>query len=102
MGIYSIPKEMQAVLWSVDVSHLEIEKDKRYIIHQMLSYGRMEDFKWVFRVYPKEEIIKVFTTFPYKDYTQSRFYFVKNFLLSLRNKSLNEKYYVKNIPRDIR
>lgn len=98
----SIPKTLQAVLWSVDIAHLNLEKDKIYIIHQILSYGRMEDIKWVFKTYPKEEIVEVFINHPYKDYTESRFYFAKNYLLSLKDMSLNEKHYVKNIPRDIR
>ena len=102
MNVNSVPKALQAVLWSVDVSSLDLEKDKAYIIHQVLSYGRMEDLEWVFTAYPKEEIIKVFKNSPYKDYAKSRFYFVKNYLLSLKNSSLNEKNYVKNIPQDIR
>ena len=102
MNINSIPKTLQAVLWSADVSNLDPQKDKAYIIHQVLSYGRMEDLKWVFIAYPREKIIEVFKNSPYKDYTKSRFYFVKNYLLSLKNDPIDEKNYVKNIPRDIR
>lgn len=102
MNTYLIPKTLQGILWSIDTSHLDLEKDKIYIIHQILSYGIMEHLQWLFKTYPKKEITNVFLNSPYKDYRISRFYFVKNYLLSLKNNSLNEKHYVKNIPRDIR
>ena len=98
----TIPQSLQSVLWSADVNRLDPEKDKSYIIHQILAYGSLEDIFWVFRNYPKNEIMRTFLTHPYKDYRAPRFYFVKNYLLNLKRKSMNEKRYVKNIPRDIR
>lgn len=94
-----IPKRLQAVLWSTNVDLLDLKRHKEYIIHQVLSYGRLEDIRWLFRTYKKESIIKVFVTAAYKDYTASRFYFVKQYLLNLRHHPLDERLYVKNIPR---
>lgn len=94
-----IPKRLQAVLWSVDVNHLNKQRDKAYIIHQIFSYGRLEDILWVFNTYTKEEIKKTFTQRPYKDYWPSRFYFVKNYLLGLTQDTMDERLYVKNTPR---
>lgn len=96
-----IPKKLQAVLWSIDTKNLEGNKDKVYIIHQILAYGNKDEILLLFKTYSKKEIINVFSSYPYKDYTNSRFHFIKNFLLSL-NEKLDEKYYVKNIPRNIR
>lgn len=98
----SIPPHLQALLWSVDIKNLDMEKDKSYIIHQIFAYGKLEDIIWVFRVYPKKEIIKTFTTIPFKDYSASRFLFIKKFVLGLKNDTMNELRYVKNTPRDIR
>lgn len=98
----SIPQRLQGVLWSVDTKNLDLQKDKLYIIHQILAYGRMEDITWLFKTYPKSEITDVFMTHPYKDYSVSRFHFVKHFLLSLHDHSVEPGYYVKNIPRNIR
>lgn len=95
-----IPKRLQPILWSTDINHLDIETDKGYIIHQIFAYGILEDILWVFKTYPLQKIIKVFTTVPYKDYRAARFNFVKNFLLHLKNRELNDRLYVKNIPRD--
>lgn len=96
-----IPSHLQAVLWSVNIHDLDLQKDKSYIIHQIFSYGRLEDIVWLFRSYPKKEIIDVFATTPYKNYRESRFQFVKNYVLGLNNSTLNEKLYVKNTPRDL-
>lgn len=95
------PKKLQHVLWSTDTDRLDIEKDKNYIIHQVFSHGRFEDFGWVFRTYPLSDIIRVFTTIPYKDYHPARFHFVKNILLGLQNHTMDKRRYVKNIPRDL-
>lgn len=97
-----IPKRLQSVLWSADIKKLDLEKDKGYIIHQILSHGEIDDIKWLFSVFPKKEIQKVFISVPYKDYRRSRFYFIKNWVIGLKKKQLNEKLYVKDTPRDIR
>lgn len=97
-----IPSRLQGVLWSSDIDTLDEEKDKVYIIHQIFSHGRMEDILWLFTIYSKPEIEEVFTEHPYKDYGESRFYFIKKYLLALKEKQMNESFYVKNTPRYIR
>ncbi|MDP1722031.1 MAG: hypothetical protein Q8L37_02370 [Candidatus Gottesmanbacteria bacterium] len=96
------PKDLQGALWSAEVNTMDLEKDKNYIIHQVFSHGSLEDMFWVLRTYPRDSIRHVFATVPYKDYRAPRFYFIKNFLLNLRDTPMNEHRYVKNIPRDIR
>ena len=94
-----IPKHLQAILWSTNIAKLDLEKDAPYIIHQVLSYGRLDQIVWIFKNYSRSKIIEIFLNHPYKDYFASRFNFVKNYLLNLKNLSLDEKQYVKNIPR---
>ncbi len=96
------PAYLQPVLWSTKSSTLDITKDKTYIIHQILSYGSMKDWRWLLKTYGKEDIVAVFTNNPYKDYRHARFLFVKNFLLPLKKEQLDESHYVKNISRNIR
>lgn len=98
----TIPPSLQPILWSADIKNLNLEKDKGYIIHQIFAYGKIEDILWVFQTYSKKEILKIFTTTPFKDYRAPRFSFVKNFILGLKDHHMNELLYVKNIPRDIR
>lgn len=95
-----VPIKLQSVLWSTEVSKLELQKDKYYIIHQILSYGIMGDIKWLLKSYPKEEIIETFKK-SFKDYRRQRFYFVKDALLELNDWHPDERYYVKNTPRII-
>lgn len=93
---------MQGTLWSAEVNTMDLEKDKNYIIHQTFAHGSLEDMFWVLRTYSRDIIRRVFKTVPYKDYRAPRFYFIKNFLLNLQDTPMNERRYVKNIPRDIR
>lgn len=90
-----IPLELQPILWSKNVKDLDLEKDKNYIIHQILSYGNLKQIRWLFKVYKREEIKKVFIGFPKKVYLPAVFYFIKNFVLDLRKKRLKEEKYVK-------
>ncbi len=92
-----IPKSFQPILWSVNVKNLDLEKNKNYIIHQILSYGNLKQIRWLFRVYSKEEIKKVFETSPMKIYNFPAFNFIKNIVLGLKEKSLPSKNYVSSI-----
>jgi len=80
---------------------LDLEKDKIYIIHQILAYGDVADIKWLLTAYPKNTIDHVFTTTPYKDYRKSRFHFVKNMIVGSTHQTLSDSFYVKNTPRNI-
>lgn len=101
MNKAKVPKSLQGVLWSKDVNHLDLIKDKNYIIHQIFSYGNLEDIFWLFKIYSKKNLQNTFINIPYKDYEASRFNFVKNLILDLKNIKLNEQLYVKNTPRII-
>ncbi|OGM27994.1 hypothetical protein A3D00_04600 [Candidatus Woesebacteria bacterium RIFCSPHIGHO2_02_FULL_38_9] len=96
-----IPKNLQGVLWSVGIDKLDLQKDKAYIINQVLAYGTWGQLKWLFRVYSKKEIKKIFVEKPQKDYVFPSFNFVKNFLLDLNHTSLNPAKYVKTFPRNL-
>ena len=99
---FDIPSNLQSVLWSSDVRKLNLQTDKNYIIHQILSNGRLEDIKWLFGTYPKDLIAKTFISKPYKDYAPARFNFVKNFILGLNKTKIDERFYVENTTRNIR
>lgn len=100
-GIVHPPKQLQALLWSANVLHVDIQKDKGYIIHQILSHGTLVHIRWLLDTYKKTDIRDIFQQFPYKDYRLSRFHFVKNMLLNLDTQLMDERRYVKNIPRAI-
>lgn len=90
----AIPKNLQGVFWSRDVSCLDVVKDKHYIIHQVLMFGSLPHFEWLKSVYSMKEIRKVFITSPQKIYTPQAFHFIKSYLLGI-HKDLEESAYVK-------
>lgn len=54
-----IPKRLQSVLWSYDISKMDAEGDKKLIIQQVLNYGDWDDLKWLYRTYSEEDIREV-------------------------------------------
>lgn len=90
-----IPGSFQGILWSKRVGKLDLEKDKNYIVHQVLAYGSLEQIKRMFTIFPKKEIIQIFVKSPRKNYSPSAFNFVKNYILGLKDKKINSGAYVK-------
>lgn len=95
-----IPTNLQPILWSKSIDLLDLQKDKIYIIHQILAYGTWENIKWLFKTYPKPIINGVFSTEPEKNYSERSYNFVKNILLEI-DKDLDKTKYVKTFPRYI-
>ena len=95
------PDTLQPFLSSVNIDRLDIEKDDIYIIHQILAYGNMDALTWLFSAYHKDHIQRVFCDAPYKDYRPARFHFVTSALLSLEHRTIDQRNYVKNIPRHL-
>ena len=91
-----IPASLQAILWSKDIDNIDPSNDKIYIIHQVLAYGDMDEIKWLFTVYLKEEIKNIFISHPSKIYTRPIYFFVKDFILNIEE-DIDEIDYVKNI-----
>lgn len=97
MKIINPPASFQGVLWSKSTDLLDLEKDKIYIIHQILSYGSFQEIRWLFKVYSSSEVVNVFLRFPKKIYQPAIFNFVKVFILGLKEKTLSEEKYVKTV-----
>jgi len=102
MGEKAIPKKLQGILWSADVADLDLEKNRSYIVNQVLSLGTLEELSWLFKTYTKEIIRKIFVSEPAKIYSSSSFNFCKNILLGLEDRDLPPERYVKTLPRNIR
>jgi len=54
-----IPKFVHPFLWSYDVSRLDIEKDKKRIITNVLNFGTDDAIEWLFTTYTRPDIIGV-------------------------------------------
>lgn len=53
-----IPSFVKPYLWSYDTSALDLERDKRRIITNVLKLGSKEASDWLFDTYTKEDIIE--------------------------------------------
>jgi len=53
------PEFLKPFLWSADFSKLDKEKNKAYIIFQLLEFGNREAIHWVFESYSVKEIVEV-------------------------------------------
>ena len=95
VGHNGLPSRFQGLLWSKPIERLNLEKDKVYIMHQILAFGSLKDIRLLFELYPREEIQTVFKNHPKQVYRASMFSFVKNFILGLKDYSLNSKQYVR-------
>jgi len=92
----AIPKSFQGILWSCSVDKLEPERDKIYIINQVLSYGNLEQLRWLFKIYGKDTVKSVFLSHPQNIYTSAGVYFIQD-ILDLGDVPLKKSQYVKNI-----
>lgn len=91
------PKSLKGTLWSHDVNQLDLTKHRAYIIHQVLTFGTMDQLKWLFKTYQKREIIDTFVHQPMKMYPKHIYWFTKNHLLNLQNTPLDEQNYVTSL-----
>ncbi len=88
-----VPKQFQKVLWSYDISKMDLEKDKEEIITQVLNYGDWDDVKLLFKIYPEEEIKKVV-----KNPKRGRWFKdVLNFWLTIFNIKINKETFQRAI-----
>jgi hypothetical protein len=92
-----VPIRLQGILWSKDVRNLDLEKDKVYIIHQILMYGDFSDIRYLFHTYSLKVIQSVFISSPKKIYTKPIFALLKKFILDLEKEELDEKKYVRTL-----
>ncbi|MFH0749756.1 MAG: hypothetical protein V1917_02455 [Candidatus Gottesmanbacteria bacterium] len=96
------PAFLQPYLWSTNVQQINIQKDKWYIIHQLLYYGNIKELQWLFSTYSQKEIVDTFIKQPAKMYSSQAYLFVKNYLLSLSRIHLNKDDYVTSISGPVR
>ena len=55
----SLPAFLRPFLWSYDFNQLDLEKDKKVIIKNILDCGNKSATDWLRRVYSSEEIKEV-------------------------------------------
>lgn len=51
-----VPKQFQRALWSYNINKMDLVKDKKEIISQVLNHGSWEDLKILYKIYKEREI----------------------------------------------
>lgn len=82
----------------MNISKLDLEKDRAYIVNQVLSYGTLDEIKWLMRIYGKKTVREVFLNQPIKVYTPSAFRFSQ---LLLDAPEVGADRYDQTLPRRI-
>lgn len=59
----------------MNIAKLDLEKDRPYIVNQVLSYGTLDEIRWLMKTYGKDTVKQVFLEQPIKVYTPSAFRF---------------------------
>ncbi len=59
-----IPASVKTILWSYDSSKIDLNKDKKTIVGQVLNFGSEEGVLWLFATYGKDEIARIASTIP--------------------------------------
>ncbi len=54
----ALPNFLQSTLWSYDVSVLDIDRDQKYIITQILNHGTWKQVQWLLKTYPLSDMKK--------------------------------------------
>jgi len=96
MSNKQFPSGLQAVLWSKSLNNLDIDRDKNYIINQVLAFGFLEHLQWLFKIYPKEIVRKTFLNNPIRTYSVKSLDFIKLILFGKKQVDLDEKKYVQH------
>lgn len=63
-GINDLPQSVRAVLWSYKPDQIEVQKDKKIIIFQVLNFGSQEAIEWLFKQYSFALVTKIANTIP--------------------------------------
>ena len=82
------------MVWSKKVDSLDVKKDKTYIIHQILRFGSLADWRILKQLYTNAEVHQAFLHQPLKIYSKPSLRFVKDIVLGLKNAPIDEQRYL--------
>ena len=54
-----LPEFLKSNFWFVEFNKLDIDKDKKFIVFQILNHGSSRDWEWLFDTYPHNEIKQI-------------------------------------------
>ncbi|MDP1722026.1 MAG: hypothetical protein Q8L37_02345 [Candidatus Gottesmanbacteria bacterium] len=94
------PKSLQAVLKSAAIEDLDLEKNKAYIVHQILAFGSWEQMVWLLNYYGANMVREVFQKQPMKLYSPQAFHF-SQLILNTPDALTHKNHYDQTLSRDL-
>ncbi|RME08794.1 MAG: hypothetical protein D6803_00280 [Anaerolineae bacterium] len=52
-----LPKSAYRYFWEIDPAQLDVSAHPRYVIERLLEYGDFPELRWLFRRFPREQIV---------------------------------------------
>lgn len=89
-----IPRRFAPIFWFLDYKKLDPQKDRHLIIHQILSYGTIDDLREMFKLYDFKTVQKEFKKPKAGLYQPSVLAFCQHIL---GVKKLDKRKYLKNV-----
>ena len=59
-----LPDFLKPLLWSYDISKLDLERSKKTVIVNVLNYGNLTHWRWLKATYGKEAVRRLLITIP--------------------------------------
>ena len=66
----NLPSGVRAALWSYDTNALDLDRDRKRIIFNVLNYGADEAVQWLFRTYSRADIADTIRQTPRKEWSR--------------------------------
>ena len=85
-----LPKYVQPFLWSYDIAKIDLQKNKKIIILNILNLGDSQSVKWLFEVYKKEEIKEVIENSSLGEWNKKSLNFWKLFF-NIQNEKITKR-----------
>lgn len=59
-----LPSFFGPILWSYEISKIDIKKDKKTIVVQAINYGDLRHWRWIARQYGAGEVRRILSEVP--------------------------------------
>lgn len=63
-----LPEDFKPLLWGYDFNLMDTEEDKRVIIVNTINYGDLEQWKWLAKIYGKDQLKKIIELIPESEF----------------------------------
>lgn len=59
-----LPEELRPLFWSYEFEKLELSKDEKTVVVQLINYGTLANWQWLVREYGHTEVKRLLESIP--------------------------------------